>query len=270
MPAVSERPHGYTEYKSHGCRCYTCAWAASQYGIKRTRAIAYGTWQPYIDAEPVRRHIRELEAAGLGLSQIARLAGQPRTILITMLYGNPTLGIAPFQKVRQAAADALLAVQATVENLADGAAVANVGTARRLRALAAAGWPRGHLAARLGMSADGVSKASRHPRVRVATMRAVTALYDELLDEDPQSHGISQYASTWARNRAAANGWAPPGCWDDDTLDDPDASPEWTGACGTESGYRIHQRDGIPSCAPCRAANTENKRRNRCPATSST
>src|SRR5690606_31398529 len=42
--------------------------------------------------------------------------------------------------------------------------------------------------------------------------------------------------------------------WDPDTIDDPDAYPEWTGACGTHRGRLIHKREGTPVCGPCKAA----------------
>jgi len=47
---VTARTHGtYTRYKLEGCRCYPCAGAASDYRANRERAIAYGTWQPFVD-----------------------------------------------------------------------------------------------------------------------------------------------------------------------------------------------------------------------------
>ena len=45
------------------------------------------------------------------------------------------------------------------------------------------------------------------------------------------------------------------GAWDDDTIDDPAAFPDWTGKCGTPDGYDAHYKMKIlPSCQPCRDA----------------
>ena len=63
---MAERPHGYARYKLDGCRCYTCGYARSEYEAMRTRAILYGTWEPLIDAQPVRDHIKMLSEAGIG------------------------------------------------------------------------------------------------------------------------------------------------------------------------------------------------------------
>lgn len=74
---------------------------------------------------------------------------------------------------------------------------------------------------------------------------------------DPAEHCTAlSIAKTKARARRQR--WAPTWAWDGDTLDDPDASPEWTGACGTAEGYRIHIRETIfegnplPLCDRCR------------------
>src|SRR5690606_40281199 len=41
------------------------------------------------------------------------------------------------------------------------------------------------------------------------------------------------------------------------SIDDPDAFPEWTGACGTVHGRQVHMREKIPMCDPCRKAHAE-------------
>ena len=53
---------------------------------------------------------------------------------------------------------------------------------------------------------------------------------------------------------ARRNGWAPPGAWDDDQIDDPQAHPEWTGECGTDRGYWVHRRQQLPMCTRCETA----------------
>ncbi|WP_039942930.1 hypothetical protein, partial [Streptomyces himastatinicus] len=64
---TGQRDHGYARYKLDGCRCYRCGWAKAQYDDAREQAMRRGQWQPFMDAEPVRTHLRQLQACGLGL-----------------------------------------------------------------------------------------------------------------------------------------------------------------------------------------------------------
>jgi len=91
----------------------------------------------------------------------------------------------------------------------------------------------------------------------VRRARAMRALYDELWQADPADHGASPGGITRARRYAAERRWAPPQAWDDDTIDNPDAFPDWTGQCGTPQGVGAHRRAGIPACDPCRRARNE-------------
>ncbi|MCQ9186232.1 hypothetical protein KMT30_45815, partial [Streptomyces sp. IBSBF 2953] len=70
----------------------------------------------------------------------------------------------------------------------------------------------------------------------------------------PAEHGASQGGITRARRHALAHGWAPVGAWDDDTIDDPGAHPDWTGKCGTTEGFWAHRYIDAPACGPCRDA----------------
>lgn len=94
------------------------------------------------------------------------------------------------------------------------------GTRRRMRALAVRGWTYGDLAARVGSTHRAVQKIGQgcHPRVRVVTAEAVKRVYAELCMTPGPSAGARRYA--------ARQGWVSPLAWDDDTIDDPDATPE--------------------------------------------
>jgi hypothetical protein len=247
---MSTRPHGYARYRLDGCRCYTCGWARAQYEDNRQRAIQRGTWQPYVDAEPVRIHVRHLQACGMGLRTIATCASIDRKRLQAILSGRPERGAGPQEKVRPA-----LAVEPTLDNLAPATLISPVGTRRRMHALVAAGWPQQHLAAQLGMTPSnfGTMLACEHVLVRRA--RTVRDLYDALWRANPAEHGATLAGITRARRRASVNGWAPVGAWDDDTIDDPAALPDWTGQCGTTWGSAAHYTHKIlPVCQPCRDA----------------
>lgn len=95
--------------------------------------------------------------------------------------------------------------------------VDSAGTCRRLRALMAIGWPKAHLAARLGVSTVRVDRLLADRSVRRPTAGRVRDLYAALAD----TAGPSAYTSGHARSR----GYIPPVGWDDDTIDDPAALP---------------------------------------------
>jgi hypothetical protein len=257
---VTERPHGYARYKLDGCRCYTCGWAVAQYNDARDHAIRRGTWHPWTDAEPVRQHIAQLRACGMGLRAIATAAGIDRKRLQALTVGRTERGTGPQEKVRPALAAAVLKVEPTLDTLAAKTPIDATGTRRRLQALVAVGWPQHHLAVELGMTPGNFGPTLTREQVIVRTVRAVRAVYDRLWTADPTEYGATPAGVTRARQHAAARRWAPVGAWDDDVIDDPAACPDWTGQCGTPIGYWAHQRIGVPPCQPCRDAKTAHAR----------
>ncbi|MGW6292466.1 hypothetical protein [Streptomyces sp. NPDC055058] len=257
------RPHGYARYRLDGCRCYTCGWAVAQYNDAREHAMRRGTWQPWTDAEPVRVHIRNLRDCRMGLRRIAALAGVHRQRLQAVLHGRPDRGTPPQEKVRPALAAAVLAVEPTLENLAPDTIISPLGTRRRAHALVAVGWPQHHLAVHLAMRPDNFGQMLAREHVLARRALAVRAMYDALWRADPADHGASLGGINRARAYAADRGWAPPGAWDDDTIDDPQAHPDWTGQCGTPEGFWAHRYITAPPCQPCRdAVNADGRARN--------
>lgn len=137
------------------------------------------------------------------------------------------------------------------------------GTRRRIAALWAAGYSIPWLVERLGfprryiqMVIAGQGAVSA---VEYRTFEAVSALYDECAYVGPAVKGVSDRSAKYARTFAAKKNIPTPGCWDADTIDDPDAEPEWTGECGSERGYQIHYREQIPYCGRCRRAHRDYK-----------
>ena len=186
--------------------------------------IAYGQWQPFTDAAPVRDHVRSLQAQGLGWQRIAELAGVAPPTVSSMLYGRA--GRPPTGKIRMDTARALLAFHPALEDLPPTVRLAAVGTVRRLRALAAAGWSAQRLAGYLNVDKTHVRKiiCGKYPRVTAATARAVRGLYDELWDwPPPEGTRWEKTAASRTRNHARKMGWVPLAAWDD--IDDPDAQP---------------------------------------------
>lgn len=219
----AERPHGYARYKLDGCRCYTCAAAASEYNIRRERAIAYGRWHPFVAAQPVRDHINTLRACGMGLRAIATAAGVDRKRLQAITNGRPERGTPPQQRVRPEIAAAILAVEPTLDVLPGGTVIDASGTRRRIQALVAIGWSQSKIAARLGWTPANLSALLRRDRTIAATARAVRDLYEELWDQaPPEDTHRDKIAAARARNHATKCGWLPPAAWDDDLIDIPD------------------------------------------------
>ncbi|MGW6255448.1 helix-turn-helix domain-containing protein [Streptomyces sp. NPDC055085] len=139
-----------------------------------------------------------------------------------------------------------------------GSRVNPAGTVRRLQGLNAAGFNNAFLGVYLGVSKQAVAKMTGGTArfVYGATAVAVRELYGKLADTNPLDYGIPAVSVTRAVALAARHGMAPPTAWDEETIDDPQACPEWTGSCGTVDGYLIHHQEGLPVCPPCAEAGT--------------
>lgn len=221
------REHGTpAKYTMEGCKCVLCRKAVSDYAVHRNRLIAYGRWDPYVDAGPVRAHIEQLQAAGIGWKRVARLAGLAPSTVEKILYGAPYRGMGPSKRIRHATADKILSVQVGIEALGGAAVVDATGARRRLQALVAIGWSQSKLASRLGMERSNFGALFERGQMRAETVRAIRDLYDELWSTlPPQEEHRDKIAANRARRYAAERGWAPPMAWDDDTIDDPAAEP---------------------------------------------
>lgn len=223
---VAQHEHGtYACYGLDKCRCYPCAAAQSAYEIARQKQHAYGRWDNLVDAGPVREHVLQLTAAGIGHKRVARLAGVGHNTVGQLLYGKP--GCSPSRRIRKETAAALMAVRADTGLLAGGVNVPAIGTHRRVHALVALGWSQQKLADRLGMLRSNLGTMLRQDQITARTARVVAALYDELWQTPPpEAVHREKIAASRARGMACRNGWAPPMAWDDDSIDDPNAQPD--------------------------------------------
>ena len=226
--------HGtHAAFALDGCRCRPCRDATAAYNRKRTRGLVYGTWEPLVDATPVREHLAALSAAGIGWKRAAVLAGVAPSTVSKLLYGRPSGQASrgrkderPTQRVRPETARRLLAVRPSLDVVLPGARVDATGTHRRLQALACLGWSDAKLGERLGVDGGNYTTMMRRREVSAARARDVVRLYDELWrTPPPEVDRRTRYSASRARNRARAAGWAPPLAWDDDTIDDPAATP---------------------------------------------
>lgn len=235
--AATGHPHG-TEARYQGgpdeddvpgkrCRCADCQRAHDrEWWNNRYRMLAYGRWQPFVDAGPARDHVKLLGRYGIGWKRVAALAGLSQTCVHSLIYGawpRP-----PSRRIRPETEAAILAVQPVPDNLADAAPVDATGSRRRLQALVACGWPQRWLATRLGWDWHFFQNVLyRKDRVTTATARAVTALYDALWDEaPPQDTPTERKSVRRARQLAGTRRWPLPQGWDDQAIDDPAATAE--------------------------------------------
>ena len=197
------------------------------YARWRARQIAYGKWEPWAPAGPVREHVQALRRRGASFRAIGRAAGVSPATVHRLLHGEPARCRAVPDRIHAAEARRLLAVTPA----AAGRAAARrdpAGTRRRLRALTALGHPAVSLAARLGVAPGTVRDlVSGHAgSVSPALHHAVAALYDEAWDQPPgERTGAQRRAAAAARARAARSGWPPPMGLDDDQIDDPGYRP---------------------------------------------
>jgi hypothetical protein len=209
-------------YVKDRCRCTDCTAANTAAGRAVHRAQAFGRWRPFVDAAPVREHIRALRASGIGVEQIAMLTdistSHVRELAEPGRDGNPGV-----RRVRPETAHQVLRIRVDQANRAPRSHVVATGTRRRLQALIAVGWPHDELATRLGRSSAGLRRSMLSDSVTVQTAQDVSALYEQLWNRRPPLSTDAQRASAdAARVFAAERGWLPPLAWDDiDSDSDP-------------------------------------------------
>ena len=216
---------GEHDQPGKACRCKPCTDANREWSATRERQILYGRWQPFTDAGPAREHLHLLREHGIGRRQAAKLSGVSQSVLCAILNGHR--GGPPRSRIRPETAAAILAVRLSPAALGDAALVDATGTHRRIQALACNGWSLARICERLGMLRSNFGALMERAQVTAATAQAVQVLYDELWDQPPpESAHHEKIAASRARNYARARGWLPPAAFDDDTIDDPQATPE--------------------------------------------
>lgn len=97
--------------------------------------------------------------------------------------------------------------------------VSSIGALRRVRALAAMGWPMIVIAAEAGVGYGGTfNRLSQRPLITRAYHDRLAAAYDRLQAIPGPSEKARRYA--------ASQGWAPTFAWDEN-IDDPEAVPDF-------------------------------------------
>jgi hypothetical protein len=194
----------------------------------------------FVDPERTRDHVAQLVARSISVRQIARVSGICADTIGHLMAGQyRTISIDT--QLRLTA----ISIPTAPHHLTNQGRISAAGTARRLRALVAVGYLQQTLAERLGVKPTWVSflTGEGNSLVLVATARRVEALYNEL--------SATPGPSDRARRYAAKHGWAVPAAWDEDTIDDPTATPDLGDTAPAsfldryeelvDLGYRDHQ-----------------------------
>lgn len=170
----------------------------------------------YIPSPPVADRIRELRSVGYSMADISELTGLDKTTLDRIVAGRR-------KQVQVNTYLMLMGVPSPSTFVAKGVhnqgrlRIPNVGTRRRLRALAAIGYSLEHLAKEFGVTVTPVHQWMTRDHVAPETACRVRDVFERLQALPGPSNN--------AALRAKAKGWPPPMAWDEDTIDDPDAEP---------------------------------------------
>lgn len=201
---------------------------------KRRRILAARGVELLVDSGPAAAHIRALQALGWSLTQIEQTTSVARCSMRNALKGNP---------LRWETERKILALRLTAPGYQYQAP--SLGAVRRLRALYAAGHDLATISSASGLSytfASGLANGHK-ATITSETDTAIRRAYDTL--------SMSLGSSHQALGRARREGWASPLFWDENTIDDPAGFPDWTGHCGSASGWLLHQTAGQEPCGPC-------------------
>ena len=198
------------------CPCRKCRIAKNAYQRRVRRLKAYGRWQPLVDAGPVREQVVRLHASGISYNQIAEQSGASPLTISRIARGVT-------KDVRPDNADAILALTAAEMHQK---LLPSVGSARRLRALVAIGWPFHTIGPYIGLHPDSVARIHRQPYIYRVTADDVAVGYERLKGLTPEDHGVSPIGATKSRRLAERRGWPDPLWWEDmGHIDDPTFDP---------------------------------------------
>jgi hypothetical protein len=233
--------------------------ARRDYIRRRAQRIAYGTWEPWAAAAPVRDHVQTLRGHGLSYWAIGNAADVSPMTVHRLLHGEPGRRRAAPQRIHASSARRLLAVTPRTAPCAVGRRSA-AGARNRLRALTALGFPAVSLAASIRVSPRVIRDllSGRTKTVSIGLHVAIKVLYDRLWEQPPAQHtGAQRRAVAAARSRAAANRWPPPMALDDDKIDDPSYRVRalWRPVEAARSATAVHRHH-----CPGRAAEHESAR----------
>lgn len=174
---------------------------------QKIRMGVYG----YRDVARLQTHVAALRFLGWTWEGIAQAAGLSNHVARLIHLGQT-------QQVWPETERALLAVPAVPFGSHRG--IDSTGTRRRVQALGWMGWSYAVVAERAGTTEKTLATLIRPTRqISYALAARVAAVYDELC--------MTQGPSNITAGRARGAGHAPPLAWDEHTIDDPAANPDY-------------------------------------------
>ncbi|MFD8771364.1 hypothetical protein [Streptomyces sp. NPDC059916] len=227
--AVREAPHHNTVtcVKHYGCKRIECVERVRAYqkAWRHNRA----TQPPFVDAEPVRKHLELLADAGIGPRRVSTLTGLAVETIAGFTRPYNCGGGRRFgrkRKVRPVVAAKILALDP--DTITPGVTDAT-GSRRRIQALNAAGWTKPALAQRLPAGSRPLHTLHQQTHLYARTADAIADLYDALKDQRPEEHGVHPTSAHRARLRAQRNNWPTIRYWADlmDVIDDLHFEPQY-------------------------------------------
>lgn len=222
---VARHQHGTPiAYTADACRCHPCTDAVVAEANRIRRLKAYGRYDApiWVDAAPVRKHVRRLMRQGHTAQGVARCAGVDMNRMRMLLWGNPSSGRPRSARIRSAVADRIMSCRMDWRQLHPNTGIDSTGTIRRIRALGAIGWSGKHIADLIGMRQGNFAMIQGRPQVLVTTALKVEAVYHDLAMTPAPDNQYTRRLLTLA----VTKGWAPPLAWDDETIDDPKTRPQ--------------------------------------------
>lgn len=225
--------HGDARRYRRGCRCRACTTAVTK---QNQRILYLRKTGRGLTTTPDRaaNHLAALRAAGTPDQYTIQQAGIAPDLLYRIARRRGS--------IHRSTENRLLAVKPAPDGRGSGTHVPSLGTTRRLRALAADGWPAAELGRRTGKAKTFIVYLQSLPeqsQVRMWVADYVRELYQQLRDLTPESEGVSATLALRARKRAASKDWSGSAYWDDDALDDATAQPAVTEMSRSElAAYR--------------------------------
>lgn len=208
---------------------------------------------------PARQHLRTLYFGyGMSSTLLAKRCDMAQSTISEIILGrrNNRGVMVPVKEIYREKEASILAIKPESPTTKGGALILGIGSTRRLQALVAAGYPVKWLADQIGNQSSNFSDLvkGKQKRVQYSTAHRVRELFEKYETADPLDTGIPVANFRKARTVAIRNGYVGAMLWDWDTIDDPDGFPNWTGYCGSPTGYQHHVNQGLPVCQPCRDA----------------
>ncbi|MEU9436554.1 hypothetical protein [Streptomyces sp. NPDC048252] len=212
--------HGDARRYRRGCRCRSCIDAVTA-EVRRGRYLRATGRGQMTTTERASRHIERLRTAGM----------PDKEIMADALIGEDVLYRIVRQEgeIRRTTEARILAVKPRPTELPGcGSHIPGLGTTRRLRALAADGWPAAELGRRCGKHKQFIVYLQNQTNplsVRRWVADYVADLHRQLDGLKPEAHGVPAHIAQRTRAKAAAKGWTGTAWWDCADFDDPDFKP---------------------------------------------